>query len=324
MSCTAKSVAATSDVAADNSEFKIDVLRGMAGQPKRLLPKYFYDARGSQLFDQICETAEYYPTRTELAIMREHAADMARALGPDVLLVELGSGSSVKIRLLLEQLQNPVAYVPVDISAEHLAHAASRVDAAYHDLQVLPLAADFTDTFTLPRPSRSARRTVAYFPGSTIGNFEPSQARKLLRRIAGVVGHDGQLLIGVDLRKDTGVLERAYNDAQGVTAAFNLNLLTRINRELCADFDLSAFAHRAFYNAELGRIEMHLLSLRDQIVCIGENSFALRKDETLHTESSYKYDVETFSALAAAAGFSLLRQWQDPEKLFAVMLFSAD
>ncbi|MDE2197203.1 MAG: L-histidine N(alpha)-methyltransferase, partial [Gammaproteobacteria bacterium] len=237
------------------------VLAGLR-EPQKTLPcKYFYDQRGSQLFDAICELPEYYPTRTELGIMEVHAADMAAALGPRVLLVEPGSGSSLKTRLLLDHLPQPRAYVPVDISRAQLVTAADRLNRLYPELEVLPVCADFCQSFAIPAPRRRAARTIIYFPGSTIGNFEPPAAIQLLRQLRRLAGPAGGLLIGVDLRKERSVLERAYNDAAGITAAFNLNLLRRLNRELQSDFDLSRFCHRAAYNETEGRIEMHLVSL---------------------------------------------------------------
>ncbi|MGB9428960.1 MAG: L-histidine N(alpha)-methyltransferase, partial [Gammaproteobacteria bacterium] len=267
-------------------EMRTEVLAGLDGTPKTLPCKYFYDTRGSELFERICELPEYYLTRTELAIMETHATDMAAALGSRILLVEPGSGSSIKTRLLLDRLREPRAYVPVDISREHLVNAADRLNRRYPALEVLPVCADFSQPFALPAPRRPAASTVIYFPGSTIGNFEPDDAVQLLQRLQRLAGRDGGLLIGVDLRKDRGLLERAYNDAAGVTAAFNLNLLRRLNRELQSDFDLKHFRHLALYNETEGRIEIYLVSLGNQTVCVADETFHFREDEHIVTEYS--------------------------------------
>jgi dimethylhistidine N-methyltransferase len=302
---------------------RAEILAGLRARPKRLAPKFFYDERGSALFDAICEQPEYYPTRTELGIMRAHAADMAQALGEDVMLVELGSGSSIKVRLLLDALRNPCAYVPVDIAREHLAQAAHRINEAYPALEVLPVCADFTRPFRLPAAKRPARRVAVYFPGSTIGNFEPMAAQRLLEMIRLRVGADGMLLVGVDLKKDVAVLHAAYNDAAGVTAAFNRNMLAHLNRLANADFDPQAFEHRAFYNAAAGRIEMHLVSRQGQRVRVGGETIEFAAGETLHTENSYKYSLAEFAALAARARFAVERAWTDAQALFSVQLLRA-
>lgn len=295
-----------------------EILEGLRAPRKTLPCKYFYDARGSQLFEQICDLPEYYLTRTELAIMETHAADMAAALGPRILLVEPGSGSSVKTRLLLDKLSEPRAYVPVDISREHLVHAADRLNRRYPALEVLPVCADFSQPFALPAPHRAAARTVIYFPGSTIGNFEPATAVQLLEWLRRLAGRDGGLLIGVDLQKDPAILERAYNDAAGVTAAFNLNLLRRLNSELDSDFDLSRFRHRAVYNRAEGRIEMHLVSLNNQAVTIADETIRFRADEIVVTEYSYKHTLPGFAALAVQAGWSVQKVWTDDRRWFSV------
>lgn len=301
-----------------------EILTGLQASPKQLSPKFFYDEHGSMLFDQICEQPEYYPTRTELGIMQSHAGDMARLLGSDVMVVELGSGSSLKTGLLLDALDNPCAYVPVDISREHLAHAAARINAAYPSLEVLPVCADFTQPFSLPRAARKPRRVMVYFPGSTIGNFEPVAATRLLNMIRLRLGVGGSLLIGVDLKKDPAVLNAAYNDAAGVTAAFNLNLLAHINRLADAEFDASRFEHQAFYNEKLGRIEMHLLSRSSQLVRVGDETVAFAAGESIHTENSYKYSAQEFAQLASRAGFSVTRLWTDAQCLFSVQLLRAN
>ena len=297
--------------------FRADVLAGLALPQKRIPPKYFYDAAGSALFDQITELDEYYPTRTELEIMHAHAGEMAARCGPECLLIELGAGSLVKVRLLLDRLVRPAGYVPVDVSGEHLRAAAKELDADYPALAVYPVVADFTRP--LEAPPVSAARRVAYFPGSTIGNFDPPEADALLARIARLVGPGGGLLLGVDLRKSPVVLERAYNDVEGVTAAFNRNLLVRINRELEADFDLAAFRHRAFYNAERARIEMHLVSSTDQQVRVGDAMIAFRAGESIHTESSYKHDLADLTRRAAACGLRVEETWTDANRYFAVL-----
>lgn len=304
-----------------NDQFRADVLAGLSRPQKRLPSKYFYDAAGSQLFDRITELPEYYPTRTELGVMRAHAAAMAARCGPRCLLVELGAGSLVKVRLLLDELAAPAGYVPVDVSGEHLRSAARELAADYPGLGVHPVVADFTKPFELP-PVPAARR-VAYFPGSTIGNFDPAEADDLLGRIARLVGPGGGLLLGIDLRKDLAVLEPAYNDARGVTAAFNRNLLVRINRELGADFDPTAFRHRAFYNRDRSRIEMHLVSAAEQRVRVGGATFAFRAGESIHTENSYKYDAAEFARRAAACGLRADETWTDANGFFAVLYLTA-
>jgi L-histidine Nalpha-methyltransferase len=307
------------DLSPERERFLSDVLEGLARSAKTLPCKYFYDARGSALFDRICTLPEYYPTRTELAILRRHAPAMAAAIGPRCLLVEYGSGSSTKTRLLLDRLADPAAYVPVDISREHLLQSAAALAAHYPRLRVTPVCADFTRPFALPDVPDAAR-VVGYFPGSTIGNFAPADARKFLADIAEQCGPGGALLIGVDLTKPRSVLEPAYDDARGVTAEFNRNLLRRANRELGADFDLAAFDHRAFWNASLGRVEMHLVSRRDQVVRIAGRAIPFAKGESIHTENSHKYELAGFAALAAAAGFTVERVWTDDAELFSVQL----
>ena len=300
-----------------------DILAGLSAAPKRLSPKYFYDQRGSQLFDRICELPEYYPTRTELAIMRSHAADIAAAVGEAACLIEFGSGSSVKIRQLLKSLRRPAAYLPVDISREHLMAAARGLARDFPGLEILPVCADFTRPFDLPATRREVSRRVAWFPGSTIGNFEPDGALALLQVIRGLVGADGALLIGVDLQKDTATLERAYNDAAGVTAEFNLNLLRRLNRELGGNFDLAGFRHQAVYDQEHGRIEMYLVSLRRQQVRLQGRTLSFAAGERLLTEYSHKFTLPGFAALAAAAGFRVAQVWTDPAQLFSVQYLAA-
>ncbi|HEX2666793.1 MAG TPA: L-histidine N(alpha)-methyltransferase [Gammaproteobacteria bacterium] len=295
-----------------------EVLAGLVERQKTLPCKYFYDAQGSRLFDSICELPEYYLTRTELGIMETHVGAMAAALGERVLLVEPGSGSSVKTRLLLEHLRDPVAYVPVDISREHLVQAADRLNRLYPVLEVLPVCADFNQAFRLPVPRREAARSAVYFPGSTLGNFAPAEAAALLRHMRRLAGEDGALLVGVDMAKDRAVLERAYDDAAGVTAEFNLNILARINRELDADFDLARFHHRAVYNEKAGCIEMHLVSSTAQAVTVAGERFQFRAGEHILSERSHKYTPERFAALAAQAGLKIERQWADDRRYFCV------
>jgi dimethylhistidine N-methyltransferase len=302
--------------------FLADVLAGLSRPRKQLPCKYFYDERGSRLFDAICELPEYYPTRSELAILERHAGEMAAALGPRCGLVEYGSGSGLKTRLLLGRLGEGV-YYPVDISREHLLASARRLAEEFPAVEVVPVCADFTRPFQLPEARREVGRRVVYFSGSTIGNFPPRQARALLRRISRLVGPGGGLLIGVDLKKDPAVLEPAYDDAAGVTAAFNLNLLVRANRELGADFDLGGFRHLAFYNERHGRVEMHLVSEREQAVRVGGHRFRFAEGETIRTEYSYKFDLEGFAGLARSAWLCVRRVWRDPAGLFSVQYAEA-
>jgi L-histidine N-alpha-methyltransferase len=301
--------------------FLTDVLVGLSCPQKRLPSKYFYDAAGSRLFDRITELAEYYPTRAELAIMRAHADAMAARCGPQCLLVELGAGSLVKVRLLLDQLNRPAGYVPVDVSGDHLRGAARELAADYPSLGVYPVVADFTRPFWAP--SVPAARRVVYFPGSTIGNFDPSEADQLLRRVMRLIGPGGGLILGLDLRKAPAMLEPAYNDAQGVTAAFNRNLLVRINSELGADFDPAAFRHRAYYNRERSRIEMHLVSTAAQRVRVGDATFAFLAGESIHTENSYKYDLADFARRVAECGLRADETWTDENGYFAVLYLTA-
>lgn len=306
--------------------FAEDTILGLSSVPKQLPCKYFYDAEGSRLFDRITELPEYYPTRTELALMRSHVGAMARSIGPGALVVELGSGSSVKTRLLLDALERPAGYVPVDISAEHLHASAATLSRDYPQLEILPVAADFTRGFALPQSARSPTRVLVYFPGSTIGNFAPTQARVLLEAIASLLAprgdmRPGALLLGFDRVKSADVLERAYDDSAGVTAAFNLNLLDRINRELGGDFDRTGFRHRATWAAEPARIEMYLDSLRDQVVHAAGEEFQFAAGEPILTEYSHKYTELRMLELTRAAGLRHARLWTDHDELFGVGLF---
>jgi dimethylhistidine N-methyltransferase len=297
--------------------FLADVLEGLTASRKRLPAKYFYDAQGSALFEAITRQPEYYPTRTETAILSRHGAEIAAALPPHAALVELGSGSSAKVRHLLPHLPDLKAYVPVDVSAAFIEAEAAGLRRDFPALRVEPVVGDFTRRLALP-PDVAQGPIAGFFPGSTLGNFEPGDAAALLRRLATGFGRDATLVVGIDLVKDAAVLDAAYNDAAEVTAAFNLNVLAHINRELGADFDLGAFAHLAFYDPERARIEMHLVSRRAQSVRIGGVTIAFASGETIHTENSHKYTVPRFRALAQEGGWSLVRTWTDPDGLFAV------
>lgn len=306
------------DLEPDAGSFLDEVVAGLSQPQKAISPKYFYDERGCALFEKICALPEYYPTRTELALMEAHGAGMASLLGQDCVLIEFGSGSGRKTRELIERLK-PAAYVPIDIAAEQLRTFAADLAVRFPWLDIAAVCADYSAPLELPDVVRTARgRRVAYFPGSTIGNFTIPEARSFLRRACALVAPGGAMLVGVDLKKAEAVLHAAYNDAQGVTAAFNLNLLARINRELGADFDLSAFRHHAFYERDAGRIEMHLVSLKEQQVALGGHAFHFRRDESIHTENSYKYSVSEFQDLAREAGFETVRYWVDTDQLFAI------
>ena len=304
------------------SDFHAEVIHGLSRRPRSIGPKFFYDEYGSRLFDAITRTPEYYPTRTELAILEQYKDDITRHIGSDCVLIEPGSGNSRKIRILLDSLK-PQAYIPIDISKDYLRSTSQHIAAEYPWLEVHAVCADYTAEFTLPDgPVGGA--VVAFFPGSTIGNFEPQQAVAFLHTIAHKVRAHGGLLIGVDLKKHPQRLTAAYNDAQGITAAFNLNLLTRINRELQGDFDLDKFYHHAFYNADLGRMEMHLVSADAQRVQVAGKEFWFEKSETIHTENSYKYSIDEFKILAAQAGFQSHAVWTDAEELFSIHYFRSN
>ncbi len=306
-----------------NGTFLAEAIAGLSSSPRTLPCKFFYDERGSDLFQKICDLPEYYVTRTELQILKTHGRDIAKHVGPGIELIGLGTGAGTKTRLLLDELEEPVAYVPVDISGEQLQQSSELFRKLFPDVEVLPVCADYLRPVVLPTPKRKPTRKVIYFPGSTIGNFEPDIALDFLRRIRRVCGDDGGLLIGVDLQKAHDVLERAYNDAQGITAQFNLNLLTRLNRELGADFDLNYWKHRAIYNAEAGRIEMHLVSERAQTIHLGDRQFHFERGATIVTEFSYKHTPEGFAAIAARADFDLAHLWTDDARLFGVFYFTA-
>ncbi len=303
-------------------DFAVDVLAALASRPSVLSPKYFYDEKGSALFDRICQLPEYYPTRTELLLLAAHADEIADQIGPGAEIIEFGAGSLQKIRLLLDALRNPLRYVPIDISGAHLAASAGALQRSYPDLAVRPVVADYTADMSWLEQIDGAVRRIGFFPGSTLGNLNPAQALAFLKRVSrGLQG--GALLLGVDLVKDPSVLHAAYNDSKGVTAAFNLNVLARANRELDADFDLVQFAHSAFYNSSLRRIEMHLMSLRTQWVQVCGQSFVFEEGETLHTENSYKFTINGLHALAARAGFLPGKFWIDPHKQFCLQWLQA-
>ena len=296
------------------SGFAAELLEGLRATPRAVSPKWFYDHEGSQLFEQICELPEYYPTRTELALLERHAREIAECIGADAEIVEFGAGASRKVRLLLDALKSPRRYVPVDISAEHLELAAAGLRRSYPGLEVCPMGADYTRAMALPL--RGGRR-VGFYPGSSIGNFEPAQAQALLAGFAPLLGGGG-LLVGVDLVKDPALLHAAYNDSRGVTARFNLNLLARANRELGADFSLGDFWHSACYQPALQRIEMHLISRRVQSVAVCGEHLHFERGDSVHTENSYKYTVAGFQQLARRAGWHPRAVWQDAGELFSI------
>ncbi|KAA5539605.1 L-histidine N(alpha)-methyltransferase [Roseiconus nitratireducens] len=313
----------------DDAQLREDVLAGLSEMPRVLSSKYFYDKRGSSLFDSICSLPEYYPTRTETEIMERDAGAMVSQIGEDVCIVEYGSGSSVKTRLLLDQVGPRASYVPVDISGKHLAQTAEELSDRYPRMPITPVVADFTQPFELPGWVAEHENVCFYFPGSTIGNFTPDEAVDLLRRMrcqgqtASNEPSKTGLLIGVDLHKDTGVLEAAYNDREGVTAEFNKNMLVRINRELGADFDLDQFGHTAIYNEAARRIEMRLVSLTHQTVHLCGRSFEFGCGQTIRTEYSHKYTLDGFTQLAETAGWSVRQAWTDPQSRFSVLFFRA-
>ncbi len=309
------------DLAPGEESFREAVLKGFRCSRKSIPCKFLYDARGSALFEEICRLPEYYPTRTEIAILEENAADIAAEMGPHGRLIEFGSGGSHKARILLEALDRPAAYVPVDISREHLRKAAAGIAADFPLLPVVAVCADYTAVFRLPPLPGPSGKRVGFFPGSTIGNFEPAAAERFLANCAHILGSGGEMMIGVDLKKDPAILDAAYNDAAGVTAAFNLNLLVRINRELDGDLDLDRFAHLAFYDGTDGRVEIYIKSLADQEARIADRRFRFAAGELIHTEYSYKYAVPEFRALAARVGFRPVDTWTDPNDLFSLHYF---
>ena len=295
-----------------------EILAGLRLPEKMISPKYFYDERGSQLFDEITHLPEYYPTETELGIMLDNMPEICDMIGKKASLIEYGSGSSRKTRALLDSLQQPAAYVPVDISEDHLLLSAEKIRSEHPGLEVLPVVADFTRPFDLPDPSIMPRRNIVYFPGSTIGNFTKDGAQELLGFMHQEAGADGAMLIGVDLRKDPAIIERAYNDSAGVTAEFNLNMLTHLNREFGFDFDVSAFSHSAHYDADAGRMEIRLISAKSQVVRSGNERIEIDDGEAILTEYSHKYTLEGFAKMAERAGFEVRKVWTDPDDLFSV------
>src|SRR5947208_11789944 len=303
------------------SDFISDVIAGLSSNPRTLPYKYFYDERGAALFQKICDLPEYYITRTEIDILDRNRAKIASHLGPNIELIGLGTGAGTKTRILIEALENPAVYIPVDISQKQLRQSTALFRKIFPNLEILPVCADYLQPVVLPSPRHKPARNVVYFPGSTIGNFEPTEALEFLRRIANVAGQGGGLLIGVDLQKDQNVIEAAYNDQAGVTAEFNLNLLAHINRETGANFDLTRWQHRAIYNAEAGRIEMYLISATDQTVRIQDREFRFRAGERILTEHSYKHTPDGFIALARQAGFDFVTLWTDEARLFGVFYF---
>lgn len=313
------SAGASSTSLSVNVEFLQDVHTGLSRPQKTLPCKYFYDARGSKLFDRICELDEYYPTRTELSIMQTQIEGIASAVGNNCTLIEFGSGSSLKTRLLLDHLEAPLSYVPIDISGDHLADIADELQSRYPDFDIFPVEADFTQPLENHQLAELPSRRVIYFPGSTIGNFNRHEAVQLLKQMRDLAGPDGSFIIGIDLKKDRTILTAAYNDDDGVTAQFNLNLLSRINEELDGDFDLAQFRHEAIWNEELARIEMHLVSECEQTVSLEGESYTIQTGETIHTESSHKYTIDSFRKMTDESGLKIDNVWTDSDKWFAVI-----
>ena len=306
-----------------DNDFLNDVIEGLSQNPKTLKPKYFYDNRGAQLFTEICTTPEYYPTRTEIKILNQNAEDIASQIGDNTALIEYGSGALEKIKILLNFLNEPVGLIPVDISEDQLFASAKNLENLYPDLEILPVAADFTKPIPIPEFSHPPKRYVAFFPGSTIGNFEPDLAIQFLEGVTKTIGLDGLLLIGFDLKKDIETLLAAYDDQRGITSSFNKNLLSRINDELGGNFNLDTFEHVARYNENKGRIEMHLKSTTEQTVSINKELFEFLEGETIHTENCYKFTKESFTAMSSKAGLYPVKTWTDDQNLFAVMLLRA-
>lgn len=305
-------------------QFRRDVIKGLNREQKALPSKYLYDARGSRLFDEICDVPEYYLTRTELAIMDAEAGDMAIEIGAQAVLIEYGSGSSLKTRMLLDALEDPFAYVPVDISQSHLEQSAAEIAKEYPAIEVVPTCADFTRPFDLPFELSNHDNRVVYFPGSTIGNFTHRRTCKLLRQIRELTGDTGELLVGFDLQKDRNILEAAYDDAAGVTSKFSLNLLRRINRELAGNFKLDQFRHQATYNEVAGRIEIRLVSQCEQTIEVSGRTFVFETGEAILTEYSHKYTVEGLEHLATRSDFELTRVWTDERNWFGVAYLTAE
>ncbi|WP_300395256.1 L-histidine N(alpha)-methyltransferase [Henriciella sp.] len=304
--------------------FREDVIKGLGQRQKAIPSRWLYDEKGSKLFDEITELPEYYPTRTELKILGDRAGEMADAIGPEAVIVEYGAGSLLKVRILLDALERPAAFVPVDISASHLEAAADELTADYPDLTIKPIASDFMASNLGESLPEAAGRRAGFFPGSTVGNLLDAEIHRFLSNARADLGDGACFIIGIDQPKPPRILVPAYDDAQGVTAAFNKNLLTRMNRELDANFDLDAFAHEARWNESDSRIEMHLCSLKPQTVRVAGESFDFQDGETIHTENSRKIALDRFAGMAEKAGWSLSRHWTDEKGLFAVMLLEAD
>ncbi|HYM30525.1 MAG TPA: L-histidine N(alpha)-methyltransferase [Candidatus Cybelea sp.] len=308
------------DLAPAQESFRDAVLTGLSQPAKRIPCKFLYDARGSELFERICELPEYYPTRTEMRLLRRFANEIAAAIGPRCQLVEFGSGASAKSRIMLDALDRPAAYVPIDISGDHLARQAAVMAREFPDVEVIALCADFTAE--VPLPPHAGGKRIAFFPGSTIGNLTPSEARDFLASWAPKLAGGG-MIVGVDLKKDPAILNAAYNDTAGVTAAFILNLLARVNRELDGDFDLAAFAHRAYYEPDVGRVALFIESRREQTARVNGATFRFAAGERIHAEDSWKYSIPEFQELAAQAGFRPIHVWTDPQSLFGVHYLEA-
>lgn len=314
------------DLAPSSGNFLDEALAGLREQPPSLPCKYFYDADGAALFEKICELPEYYPTRTEISILRKHMAEISALIGPQARLVEYGSGAGEKIRMLLNELEQPAAYTPIDISREQLLESAQQLARDYPTLELLPVCADYATELTLPNPESDFARNVVFFPGSTIGNFMPTDAVAFLQRFHRLCqqgSEAGLLLIGYDLKKDKATLEAAYNDSQGITAAFNLNLLKRINQELDGQFELNQWRHEARWNEQSSAVEMHLVSTQKQQARLNGDTFEFEAGQSIHTENSFKYCRQEMQKLAKQAGFELLQGWTDPQQHFQVQLFRA-
>ena len=315
---TPEGVAYFIDKKPDPADFLADVLVGLSKSPKSVPPKFFYDETGSHLFNKICETPEYYVTRTELGLLETYGAEISRLAGPSRAVIEYGCGSSLKINALLNCLTDPAEYLAIDISKKHLLQTAEDIAGTHPAIRVGAVCADFSRDLDLPKTVGEGGRRLAFFPGSTIGNQAPEEAAQFLEIVRKTVGHDGSLLIGVDLEKDSKILNAAYNDKDGHTASFNLNLLHRIRSELLGKLNMSQFRHDAFFNERLHRVEMHLVSLCDQDISVGGQTFHFANQETIHTENSYKYTVDRFTDLAMSAGFRITETWIDPDCLFSI------
>ncbi|MDT3555088.1 L-histidine N(alpha)-methyltransferase [Stenotrophomonas maltophilia group sp. msm1] len=323
MSTVHDALQALTDLTPGRQQILTDVVAGLSRTPRQLPSKYFYDARGSRLFEQITQTCEYYPTRTELALLARVLPDIARSVGPHVLVVELGSGSGRKTALLLAALQDPVAYTPIEISRAALLSSIDHLAPALPDVEMLPVCADFTRAVAVPAPEREPARRLLFFPGSTLGNFVEEDAVALLRAMRQTMGRDGLALVGIDLHKDPALIEAAYNDVQGITAAFTLNLLARLNREIGSDFDLDGFRHRARYSIARLRIETDLVSQRAQDVRLDGRTFHFQADEPIRVEYSHKYTDDSFEALLLPAGLQVVRRWDAESPAYGLRLLRA-